>query len=58
MNPRDVTNRPRDLRLERARRTRLAHRWNQRRVQMSDDAATAISFLMGLAALFLWGWAR
>ena len=33
-------------------------RWNQRRVQMSDDAATAISFLMGLAALFLWGWAR
>ncbi len=32
--------------------------WGQRRVQMSDDAATAISFLMGLAALFLWGWAR
>lgn len=54
MNPQDVTNRPRDLRLEQARRGRLAHRWGQRRVQISDGAATLIGLLLGLAAIALY----
>ena len=57
MNPRDVTNRPRDLRLERKRQT-AKQKWGQRRYQLSDGALTAVALIMGLAAIYLWVWGR
>lgn len=57
MNPRDVTNRPRDQRLERKRQT-AKQKWGQRRYQLSDGALTAVALIMGLAAIYLWVWGR
>ena len=57
MSPKDVTNRPRDQRLERKRQT-AKQKWGQRRYQLSDGALTAVALIMGLAAIYLWVWGR
>lgn len=58
MNPKDVTNRPRDRRLEERRKRTARQKWGQRRFQLSDGALTAVAIIMGLAAMYLWVYGR
>ena len=52
MNPKDVTNRPRDRRLEERQKRTARQKWGQRRFQLSDGALTAVAIIMGLAAMY------